>query len=58
MVFEIDNKGVKMPMLELLPSLRQNGGLTADSGIITGNQWQYYVTDGTYWRKWVELNRN
>jgi len=23
-----------------------------------GVDWQYYVTDELYWRKWAELNRN
>jgi len=23
-----------------------------------GVDWQYYVSDNLYWRKWVELNRN
>ena len=23
-----------------------------------GVDWQYYVHESTYWRKWVQLNRN
>ncbi len=23
-----------------------------------GIDWQYYVQEDTYWRKWAELNRN
>ena len=44
--------------LRLVSSFRHNGGRTASSGVLTGIQWRYYVTDELYWRKWVELNRN
>ena len=44
--------------LRLIPSSRFNGGRTADSGVLMGTQWRYYVTDELYWRVWAELNSN
>lgn len=45
-------------LIGIIANKRHNGGRLADSGVLTGSQWHYYVSCEQYWRVWVGLNKN
>ncbi len=56
--FEKDQTGVVMPLLELIPSRRHNGGSTACSDVLSMGRWVFYDGKQQEWMLWALLHRN